>query len=171
MKLDCIVMAGGKATRMGGVAKPLLDVCGVPMIVRVARSLSEICSRIYIIYSKWTRDIKDLCSGSLGNAMCVEGGGESYVEDLKLALNLVSLPALVTPADIPFLSPVILEDFIVKAMLKPEPIVNLTTEKGLIGVSLFKRTTGPWTDITMSGESSLVDVDTWEDYREVIGRC
>ncbi|MDM7275453.1 MAG: NTP transferase domain-containing protein [Thermoprotei archaeon] len=171
MRVDCIVMAGGKATRMGGVVKPLLDVCGVPMIVRVVRSISGACRGTYVVYSKWTKALEDLCSGVLESVVCVEGGGEGYVEDLKMALNLVSLPTLVVPADIPFLNSAILEDFIVKAMLKPEPIVNLSTEKGLTGISLFKQTEGPWADVIIKRSTPLIDVDTWDDYREAIEKC
>lgn len=171
MRIDCIIMAGGRATRMGNIVKPLLDVCGVPMIIRVIRSLSETCSKIYVIYSKWTRDVKSICSNALNNIVCIEGCGESYVEDLRLALNSASLPTLVVPADIPFLNNFILEDFIVKAMLKPESIVNLATVKGLTGISLFKQTTGPWVNIIVSDENSLIDVDTWDEYRGVIEKC
>ncbi len=169
--MDCVLMVGGRATRMGGAPKPLLEVCGVPMAVRVLRSLSGICEKIYVVYSKWTRELEDLCRGALGGVICVEGGGESYVDDLRLALSLASLPALVVPADIPFLSPAVLEDFVARAMARAEPVVNLATERGLTGVSLFKRTDGPWTDIVVSGDDSLVDVDTWEDYARVVERC
>lgn len=170
MKVECIVMAGGRATRMGGVEKPLLDVCGVPIVVRVVRTLSEICRKTYIIYSKWTRGVVRLCGEFLENVVCVEGKGEDYVEDLNTALSLTSFPVLILPADTPFLSSNIIRDFVAKAMLNPKPIANLLTERGLTGISLFKEGRGPWVDIVIK-DPSLIDVDTWDDYKEAVMRC
>lgn len=158
---------------MGGAPKPLLDVCGAPMVVRVvgSLSLSGLCGGVYVVYSRWTRDLEGLCRGALSGVICVEGSGEGYVEDLRLILNLVPLPALVVPADVPLLSPATIRDFVARALSRPEPVVNLATERDLTGISLFKEAAGPWANIVVSGDSSLVDVDTWDDYRRVVESC
>lgn len=171
MKVDCIIMAGGRATRMGGVVKPLLEVCGKPMILRVVGALQNICRRLVVVYTSHTRRLVDLCRGALGAVECVEGSG-GYVNDLKLALNLVSLPALVAPADLPFLDPLLLGDFILKALLTPEPVVNLVdADRGMVGVTLFKEREGAWYDVIVKGGFRLLDIDTWDDYREAVSRC
>lgn len=171
MRIDCIVMAGGRATRMGGIAKPLLELCGKPLILWVTRRLESVCRRIIVVYSRATSGIRELCSGALGPVECVEGMG-GYVEDLRLALSLVSLPALVTPSDTPFIDHHILLDFIEKALLKPEPVINLVdVERGPVGVTLFKDRGGSWSDVIIKGGYRLLDVDTWDDYEEARRIC
>ncbi|MEM1685979.1 MAG: NTP transferase domain-containing protein [Acidilobaceae archaeon] len=170
-KLDCIIMAGGRGERMGFIAKPLLELCSKPIILWVVEALRSICSRIIIVYSRWTSQIRDYCSGALGIVECIEGEGEGYVKDLRLALNLVTLPALIAPSDIPFLKREILEDFITKALIIPQPIVNLYGPQGPTGVSLFKSYSGEWANIEISGGYTLIDVDTWRDYEEARRIC
>ncbi len=156
---------------MGGVAKPLLDVCGKPMILRIIDAVRGLCRRTVVIYSDHTAGILELCRGPMGPVECVKGGG-GYVEDLKLALNLVSLPALVIPADTPFLDQEILGNFVLKALLTAEPIVNLVDmDRGLVGITLFKDRMGAWIDVTVRGGHRLIDVDTWDDYREAVSLC
>jgi len=172
LRLDCIVMAGGKATRMGGVVKPLFEICGKPMIMRVVEALQTLCRRIIVVYTEYTAGILNLlCRETIGPVECVKGIG-GYVEDLKLALNLVSLPALVAPADTPFIDPAILSEFVLRALLTPEPVVNLVDEsRGFVGITLFKEIGGPWTDVVLRGDYRLLDVDTWSDYKEAVSRC
>lgn len=171
MRLDCIVMAGGRATRMGGIAKPLLEVCGKPMLYHVVKVLWGLCRRVIVVYSKATMAVRDLCRGPLGPVECVEGVGE-YVEDLKLALNLASTPVLVAPADTPFIDVPLLSEFVARALLTPEPVVNLVdVERGPVGVTLFKDRGGPWADVAVKGGPRLLDVDTWDDYMEAVRLC
>ncbi|MFZ8795723.1 MAG: NTP transferase domain-containing protein [Acidilobaceae archaeon] len=171
MRLDCIVMAGGRATRMGGVVKPLLEVCGEPMVMRVVGAIRNLCKRIVVVYSDHTSGVVDLCRGPMGHVECVKGVG-GYVEDLKLSLNLVSLPALVVPADMPFIDVVILEGFLLKALLTLEPVVNLVdASRGPVGVTLFKEREGSWADVVVEGGYKLLDVDTWSDYEEAVRIC
>jgi len=171
VRLDCLVMAGGRATRMGGVAKPLLEICGKPMVYWVVRALWSLCRRIIIVYSKATQGVGELCRGPLGPVECIEGVG-GYVEDLRLSLNLASPPILVVPADTPFIDRNILEFFVTRALLAPEPVVNLVdVERGAVGVTLFKDRGGPWADVAVRGGYKLLDIDTWRDYEEAVRLC
>jgi len=171
VRLDCLVMAGGRATRMGGVAKPLLDVCGKPVVYWVVRALWGLCRRVVVVYSKATQAVGELCRGPLGPVECIEGVG-GYVEDLRLSLNLASPPILVVPADTPFIDRNILEFFVTRALLAPEPVVNLVdVERGAVGVTLFKDRGGPWTDVTIRGGYKLLDINTWQDYEEAVRLC
>lgn len=168
MKLDCIVMAGGRGSRMGGTVKPLLEICGKPLILRVIEALQDLCKRIIVVYSIYTKSVENLCKEALGPIKCIEGTGD-YIKDLNLALSLASLPVLVVPSDIPFLESRVLKDFITKALMTPEPIVNLVdVHRGPVGITLFKEFQGSWTDVIVDGGSTLLDVDTWDDYKEAL---
>ncbi len=169
-RINCVVMAGGRGSRLGGIEKPLLEVCGAPMLVRVLRALEHACARVVVAYSPWTRGVEDLCRTLPPMVECVEGRG-SYVEDLKEALMLAGLPALVAPSDIPFLNPRLLEAFLEKALSEPADVVNLAGEDGEpTGISLFKSMGGEWASIVMRGEW-LIDVDTPEDLERAGSLC
>ncbi len=168
MKISCVIMAGGKATRMGGVIKPLLKILDKPVILHVIDALKPLCKEILVVYSPYTKQVKDLLNNASDSIKCIEGSGD-YIEDLNLALSLVSLPALVVPSDTPFIDSNILEDFASKALKIQEPIVNLIdSKKGLIGITLFKEARGNWSDIMIEGGYKLIDIDTWEDYEEAL---
>jgi molybdopterin-guanine dinucleotide biosynthesis protein A len=48
LRFDAIVLAGGSATRLGGIDKPMLPMQGVPMLVRVLDSLRQAGRRIVV---------------------------------------------------------------------------------------------------------------------------
>lgn len=172
MRVDCIIMAGGKGSRLGGVAKPLLKVCGKPMILSVLEAAERVCRRILLVYSRYTRGLEVICRSSVAAGLeCMEGSGEGYVADLKRALEIVKPPVLVLPADMPFLTWEYLEDFLVKAMLAPRAVVNLVTGRGPTGVSLFKDYGGPWWDLELPSVPAFIDVDTPEDLEEAERNC
>ncbi|BAA81044.2 nucleoside triphosphate:adenosylcobinamide-phosphate guanylyltransferase [Aeropyrum pernix K1] len=169
--IDCLVMAGGQGARMGFREKPLLSVCGQPMLLRVLSALRMACRRIAIVYSRHTPGVKRLClSGALGAVECIEGPG-SYVKDLRLGFSHISTPLLVAPADMPFLNPHHLNLFIDRALADGASIVNLSLRgRGLTGLSVFKHHRGWWRDVETNGCWAL-DVDTWEDFRRAGELC
>ena len=168
--IECIVMAGGRGTRLGAPEKPMVEVCGEPMIVRVLRQLASVCGRIIVVYSRFTPSVGELCRSPPVPVECVRGWG-SYVEDLKAALSLASPPVLVAPADMPFLNAYRLEDFMAKALLDPNPIVNLSARgRGPTGLSLFKEAWGSWSTVEDGGCWTL-DVDTPEDLEKARSLC
>jgi adenosylcobinamide-phosphate guanylyltransferase len=162
-------MAGGSGSRLGGVVKPLLDVCGEPMLARVVKALSGICSRIVVSYSPRARGVGELCRVLQPPPTCIEGVGR-YVEDLREALMVAGLPALVAPADMPFLSAGHLRMFIAAAMAERSDVVNLASPRGLTGLALFKSMGGSWATLEMEGEW-LIDVDTPEDLEAARRMC
>ena len=170
--IDCIVMAGGRGGRMGGVEKPLLRVCGVEMVVRVVRGVGGVCRRTLVAYSPWTRGVGDLCRGALAGAECVMLGGSGYVDDLREALEIYPPPVLVLPSDTPFIRGDLVEWFINVALMEPADIVNLVDRRrGPVGIALFKRRSGSWSDVEVDWGRALIDVDTWADYVEALGEC
>jgi GTP:adenosylcobinamide-phosphate guanylyltransferase len=72
----------------------------------------------------------------------------------------------------PFIDVVILEGFLLKALLTLEPVVNLVdASRGPVGVTLFKEREGSWADVVVEGGYKLLDVDTWSDYEEAVRIC
>ena len=141
------------------------------MIERVLDEAMRVCRRVVLVYSDYTRDLEWAVCRSGYPVECVRGSGSGYVEDLKHALMLVSLPALVLPADTPLIPWVVIEDFIVKALASPCQVVNLTTPRGPTGVSLFKSHGGAWTDVEYPWLPELIDVDEPGDLEEAERAC
>ncbi len=170
--VDCIVMAGGRGERFGGPSKPLVEVCGLPMIVWVVRAASPVCRRIFVAYTDHTRDVESMCSGALGRAVCVKTSGRGFVPDLKEALTLVSYPALVLPADTPLIRPWLLAWFLEAALAMGGDVVNLGyKDGGLTGISLLKRPSGSWATVEIGERSWALDVDTRQDLVEAEEAC
>lgn len=170
--VDCIVMAGGRGSRLGGVEKPLLEVCGKPMLARILETAGSICRRVLLVYSRHTRGLELICRSSAFMGLeCVEGSGEGYAMDLREALTVIQPPVLVLPADMPHITREYLEDFLVKAMASPGTIVNLVTGRGPTGISLFKGYIGQWWDIEYPDTPALFDIDTPHDLKEAEEAC
>ncbi len=111
MALTALVMAGGKATRMGSeVEKPLLEIDGVPMIQRVIDALraSRSVDRIIVAVSPWSMRVTGRAR-ELG-AEVIETPGSGYENDMKIAIKQLGLAdALVVSADLPFLTSAIVD--------------------------------------------------------------
>jgi adenosylcobinamide-phosphate guanylyltransferase len=107
--MDALVMCGGLGTRLGLTStndsneKPLLTVCGQPMLDRVVDTLTTAqIDTVYAVVSPHTpetaahaRDVLDLPT--------IETPGEGYVADLDCALSHVDRPVLTVVADLPLL--------------------------------------------------------------------
>jgi len=96
------VMAGGKATRLGYVEKPLLEFGGIPLIDRVMRPLLELDIETIVAVSKNTPDTTVYCQRS--NYGVVMTAGNDYHEDLFYLTEQFGA-ILTVVSDIPFLTP------------------------------------------------------------------
>jgi adenosylcobinamide-phosphate guanylyltransferase len=101
-------MCGGRGTRLDSdVEKPLFEVCGVPMVDRVAAALDG--SRVETVYpvvsphAPATRE-------HLGRP-CIETPGEGYVADLQAALadDRIERPVLTAAADLALLDAAVVD--------------------------------------------------------------
>jgi adenosylcobinamide-phosphate guanylyltransferase len=114
MGLMALVMAGGKGRRVGQKEKPLLRVCGKPMIQRVLEALeaAEEVSEIVVAVSKHTLKTKDLLK-RLG-VKTVDTSGDEYVSDMRDAVKQVCTrgPVLIVAADLPLLTSEIIDEVI-----------------------------------------------------------
>ncbi|SDM06813.1 adenosylcobinamide-phosphate guanylyltransferase [Halogranum gelatinilyticum] len=102
-------MCGGRGTRLGSrVEKPLVEVCGTPMVDRVLDALaaSRVASdggEVYAVVSPDTPATREHLRGR--DCTVVDAPGEGYVDDLGYALERVETPVVTVVADLPLLAP------------------------------------------------------------------
>jgi adenosylcobinamide-phosphate guanylyltransferase len=121
-----VVMAGGRGTRLGRVEKPMLPVGGIPLVERVVRAAEATeLARVYIAVSPRTPRTQAYCRES--DWQVIETRGDGYPEDVgELAL---SFPRFVTTsADLPFVNPRSLVEFIMNVRTKRSGRVGLLPE-------------------------------------------
>ena len=148
-----VVLAGGRATRMGGQDKGLLRINGKPMIVRISEALRPQvdslvinANRNHAIYAELTQC--PLIGDHIGHFAGPLAG-------MAAALNYIDLPYLVVvPCDSPFLAPDLVSRLyqalqaqqaeIAMAMLddRPQPVFVLLSRHLLPSLTLFLETGG-----------------------------
>ncbi|MFC6836817.1 NTP transferase domain-containing protein [Halomarina ordinaria] len=100
-------MCGGRGTRLDRGEKPLVPVCGTPMVERVADACADSAGieTTYAAVSPHAPDTADHVRETLG-LPAVETPGEGYVADLDRALAdpRLSPPLLTVVADLPLLT-------------------------------------------------------------------
>jgi molybdopterin-guanine dinucleotide biosynthesis protein A len=111
-RFDAIILAGGKAARMGSADKPGLDVGGTPMIVSVAAAAAATgAQRLVIVGPVRPGRVQEGLEAAAGGL----SGGPAYVREdppgsgpvpaLRRGLAEVGAPwVLVLAADLPFLT-------------------------------------------------------------------
>jgi len=111
MGLTALVMAGGRASRMGGVEKPLLEISGKPMLQHVIEVLKR-CGSIdrVIVASTPNTPATTITAEKLG-AETIITPGEGFEEDMRFAIRHLSLSeVLLISADLPFINPNLIEE-------------------------------------------------------------
>jgi len=93
-----VIMAGGRSSRMGK-EKPVLEVGGVPMLLRVYRETEKVGETL-VALSKNTPKTRELCLRE--GIPFVETPGNGYVEDVKWLLREFG-PFISVSADLPFI--------------------------------------------------------------------
>lgn len=106
MKLDALIMAGGRGSRLGTKEeKPLLIFEGKPLIEHVLRALknSQYVDKIFVVTSKNTQKTEQEMRKKVS---VLRAPGKGYVEDMLFALKELQLgKTLVVSTDLPLLSP------------------------------------------------------------------
>lgn len=139
--IPALVMAGGRGSRLSALGeKPLIKICGKPMIARVIDALRQatLVDEVIVATSKYTRMTSSFVRRL--SVKVVETSGEDYHADLKAALKLSRpLPHVVISADLPLITPSAI-DFVIKKFYeqnKPSLAVFLPTrslhEMGVTG--------------------------------------
>lgn len=105
MKLDALIMAGGRGSRLGTKEeKPMLIFDGKPLIEHVLEALknSKHMDKIFVVTSKNTQKTEQEMRKK---ASVLRAPGKGYVEDMLFALKELQLgKTLVVSADLPLLS-------------------------------------------------------------------
>ncbi len=115
--VDCLIMAGGRGSRMGYVEKPMVQLKGLPLIDYVLSAVmqSRLVSGVYVAVSPHTPKTKWHLKDAWRNVRLVQTPGRGYVEDLRRAASkLKSQEVLVCPADMPLIRGELL-DFVVES--------------------------------------------------------
>ncbi len=105
MKLDALVMSGGRGSRMGVGEKPLLQVLGRPMVDIVLQALrdSTRIGEIWCVTTERTPRTEEHLQRS--GVRIFRAGGRGYVEDLREAMIDIGLSqAVVVSADLPLIT-------------------------------------------------------------------
>lgn len=115
MGVVALVMAGGKATRMGNVCeKPLLRICGKTMVERVIEALrsSKNIDEIIVAVSKFTPKTAELMHNF--SIKVVETPGDGYCSDMRHAIKKCKLfsPVLTISADLPLITKELIDEII-----------------------------------------------------------
>lgn len=174
-KLNVVIMAGGRATRLKGVKKPLLNLCGRRLIDVVIGIAKELVSdgKVYICVSDYTKEITNESFGEGVEVVLCPGRG--YVEDLNYILSRVKLPVLVLPSDLPFITLDIIRKFVELANRECVDVITLTVCSSSkcreVGISLFNNLSGTWVNIEFPDILELRDIDTEEDLKMVEDLC
>jgi adenosylcobinamide-phosphate guanylyltransferase len=132
--LIAVIMCGGMASRMqASLEKPLLRVCGVPMIELVVSALlsSDRFDRIVAAVSPHTPKTKDFLRSI--NIDIVETEGDGYSKDLsRLLSRLRPRKVAVVSADLPLLDAQVVSHVVDAASHKKEPAVSIVLEKEFV---------------------------------------
>ena len=107
-------MAGGKATRMGGEEKAMLELAGKPMISYVLDTLIQSASigRIFVAVSPNVQRTAEYvkCHGEK-KVSIIMTPGSGYIDDTAYAARALNLgePFLVISADLPLVTPEVID--------------------------------------------------------------
>lgn len=147
-------MAGGKGSRLSP-RKPLLEVCGVPMIVRVYNVAKKISVDVYIATVKNHIIEKELKSYF---SKIIYTSGKGYENDVLEAIKIVGFPVLVLPSDIPFLK----INYIKPLFNCKSSICSLLSRGKFIGISLWN--SDNLNDFSsIESNADIMNVNTKED--------
>ena len=97
-------MCGGRGTRLGGeTEKPLVRVCGTPMVDRVFDALDA--AAVETVHAVVSPDAPETRAHAVerSDVRVVDAPGDGYVDDLNDALSAVGRPAVTVAADLPLL--------------------------------------------------------------------
>lgn len=128
------VMCGGRGTRMGaGVEKPATELAGRRFVERVVFALkgSRRFERIIAVVSPHVPATKRFLAAA--KVEMIETPGRGYPQDLSIALaSLSPEKVLVVPADVPLLTPEIVNEVVDALAELDAPAASIALEKSFV---------------------------------------
>lgn len=136
LNLKAIIMAGGKGSRLKNPSKPFIEVCGKPMILWVYETARKIVSEnnIYVATLK-DHLVLPLLKSIVSEERIIFTSGKGYEYDVVEAIIKVGTPAILLPADTPF---IYLDDLFNLVSLCKTAICNLTSNGNYVGISFWR---------------------------------
>ena len=143
-------MAGGRGSRMTlPIEKPLLEINGRKLIEYAMDALegSRYVDNIYIAASKNGPDTVKWLEGSARDVNVVNTAGDGYVSDMVDAIRKAGIkgPVLIVMADLPLITPGLLDEVIVLYSKVPQPalsvynLLSVCRSKGLRPDTVFNK--------------------------------
>jgi adenosylcobinamide-phosphate guanylyltransferase len=126
--MEALVMAGGRGTRLNMGEKPLVRILGKCLIEYVVCALED-CSvgRIFIATTESVPGTKDWAKKR--GLTVVDTPGRGFVADMICAVELAKVeePVLIVMADLPLITPDLLDDIMDIYEERPEPALSTHT--------------------------------------------
>ncbi|MGC8506198.1 MAG: NTP transferase domain-containing protein [Thermoplasmata archaeon] len=168
----CVIMCGGRGSRINNPEKYLLQIGNETVIGRLIRMVSSLGLSVHLC----TRDGTSIAGiyGRLGLKIIISSGN-GYIHDMNECLNTVSiLPILLIPGDIVLLSPGTLSSFMKQSAMVGRDLVNLVSNGEVTGITIFKRLPSlePLSYSSVVTDDEIINVNTPEDYdraRKLLG--
>lgn len=124
-------MAGGKGSRLGMGEKPMVQLCGKPLIEYVISALRPSIERIIVATTSATPGTR-IWSQEMGLKV-VDTSGSGYIPDMVEAVERsgISGPVMVIMADLPLITEEIIKEVIGVYKTRPEPALSVHTPLSL----------------------------------------
>lgn len=175
-----VIMAGGRAERLWGMPKPLIKVCGKPVIDRVISAAREAVGDVAVAVTPLTYAVGKRALALGAQVLVTEGLG--YSLDLAEVMRVLGPPFITLPADTPFITPETITDFINAAAREDTDVVTLLVSYDCfpgrvgrvpspVGISLIKGRGPEYSNIVMCRYPDLLDIDTFSDLKEAEELC
>jgi adenosylcobinamide-phosphate guanylyltransferase len=134
VSLTALIMAGGRATRMGTkVEKPLLEVSGKPMLQLVIEVLKRTKVDRIVVASSPNTPSTSIEARRMGVEVLVTPG-DGFEEDTRFAIRRLSLgDVLVVSADLPFITADIVERAVQKYRSSGKPALAVMAKPEVYG--------------------------------------
>ncbi|WP_292469506.1 NTP transferase domain-containing protein [Methanolobus sp.] len=128
--MNAIIMAGGFGSRLGMGEKPCVELLGKPLISYVIDVLvrTESIEDIYVAVSPATPNTASFVENEYdGTVQVIPTGGGNYVGDMVYAVKVAGItePLLILMADLPLLTPELLEKVIDEYNVCGKPAMSI----------------------------------------------
>jgi adenosylcobinamide-phosphate guanylyltransferase len=107
--MHALIMAGGAGTRLNLGEKPLISICGKPMIAHVIHAFTRAGCDVVVAASPKTPMTINWCRAQ--GVLCYKTGGTGYIEDMIGIVTELGEkdPLFVSVSDIPCITPDIIQ--------------------------------------------------------------
>lgn len=194
VQVSGVLLAAGESSRMDeGQVKQLLPVGSEPLVRRVAReAVASRLSEVIVVVGFAADDVRQALAGLDVRIIDNPGYGEGQSTSVKAGLAVIEPTAdaaLFIPADQPFLTSAIIDRLIATYQESGGPIVlpvyqerrgapvlldrslfpelsRITGDEG--GRQLVRRQPDKVIAVVLDSEKPLLDIDTAEDYRQLL---